>query len=238
MIFAEFMDSSAQSKILNEVDFDFCQNNPPPLRRGERIAFCDFAAGGGENVLALRDGNAVHVIAAWRERNTMSAVARFLQLFVKWGLRPEEVWADSDGLGIPICDALDERGFQVRRFKGGAKALEEQNYVSRISEVWHTAARIIERGEVILPKDDILKTQLCNRFSVIGQKGRLGIESKDELGNRGVRSPDRGDAVAFVIAASRTQADTILQFARPSVLEMLQLAADEQSCVDDAGFRA
>jgi hypothetical protein len=40
--------------------------SPPAFLPGLRSAFCDFAAGGDENVLAIKDGNRVFLAACWR----------------------------------------------------------------------------------------------------------------------------------------------------------------------------
>jgi hypothetical protein len=45
----------------------------PPYPTADRSAFCDFAAGGDENVLAVRDGDYVRVVAAWRDPDTAAA---------------------------------------------------------------------------------------------------------------------------------------------------------------------
>ena len=121
MIFAEFTGNSAEY-VVGVAKLDQCMANPPARRGGEKTAFCDFAAGGDENVLAIREGNEIQPLICWREPDTMAGVGRFIIEFKKAGLTPEGVWADEGGLGKPMCDALREAGWAVNRVNNGARA--------------------------------------------------------------------------------------------------------------------
>ena len=100
-----------------------CLASPPAFaEHGEVQAFCDFAAGGDENVMAVRRGNRVGIVAAWREKDTMHAVGRFIRLFQEHGLHAWQISADEGGLGVVMCDALHEAGWPVRRVNNGSPA--------------------------------------------------------------------------------------------------------------------
>ncbi len=175
--------------------------HPPAAKPGARRAFCDFAAGGDENVLAIREGNVVRPLIAWRERNTMAAVGRFIVEFRKAGLLAEEIFADEGGLGKTMCDAMMEAGWTVHRVNNGAAPFDDR-YINRGGEMWHATARQLLKGEVALPADDALIAQLTTRRARFDSKGRLGIETKDDLAKRSLPSPDRADAVCGVCAAA------------------------------------
>jgi len=58
-----------------------------------------------------------------------------------------------------------------------------------------------EQGEVdIDPDDDKLAAQLGSIKWGIDSRGRIKIESKDEMRKRGFPSPDRADAMAMAFA--------------------------------------
>ena len=215
MVFAEFMIADGEEMILGMDKLRMAQESRLAPKAGTTTAFCDFAAGGDENVLAVKEGNQVLPLTCWTDKNTMSAVGRFLQLFQKYGLKQENVYADSAGLGQPMCDALGEAGFVVNRVNNGSTPREPERFQNRGSEIWFRACRDIERSEVGLPKDDILFDQLTNRRITMSAKGRLCAESKDEMKSRGVRSPDRADAVCGVIACSNERWDNLAQLTRP-----------------------
>lgn len=169
--------------------------HPPVAKRGDRSAFCDFAAGGDENVLAVRTGNRIEIAAAWRERDTMAAVGRFLQEFRKNGLQAHEIFADEGGLGKGMCDRLWEMGWEINRVNFGSKPYDPR-YRHRGAEMWHTLASAVINGEVILPDDSQLVAQLTTRKVKIESDGRLGVVPKDQMRKDGLPSPDRADAVA------------------------------------------
>lgn len=177
-------------------------NNPPHSRisKHEYAAFCDFAAGGDENVLAIRSGNKLLELVAWRDRDTTAAVGRFIIEFRKYGLRAEQIWGDAGGLGWPFCDMLQAAGWAINRFDFGAKAHNEQVYFNRGCEIWGNFARSIERGELSLINDPTLVSQLTTRKLFYDNKGRVRLEPKDEMRARGLKSPDRADAVVGAFA--------------------------------------
>ncbi len=174
-----------------------CPPMPRPSTR-EHYAFCDFAAGGDENVIAIRSGNQLEKLICWRERNTMSAVGRFILEFRKAGLEAAQIWGDDGGPGRPMIDALFQAGWRINRFNFGGKANEELAYVSRGAEVWTSFGRQVTSGEIVLIRDEALIGQLTTRKSVFDSRGRIGIEKKDDLRARGLHSPDRADAVVGV----------------------------------------
>jgi hypothetical protein len=53
---------------------------------------------------------------------------------------------------------------------------------------------------LVLINDPALVGQLTTRKTTYDARGRLGIEKKEDMANRGVKSPDRADAVAGCFA--------------------------------------
>ncbi len=66
MIFGEFMDLGSENLVINYNVLQNCFQNPPMERKAGKVAFCDFAAGGDENVLAVREGNKVLPLVCWQ----------------------------------------------------------------------------------------------------------------------------------------------------------------------------
>jgi hypothetical protein len=56
-------------------------DNPPAIVRGDTTAFADFAGAGDESVLALCEGNDTRIVDAWRHKDTMHSVGKFLTWF-------------------------------------------------------------------------------------------------------------------------------------------------------------
>lgn len=195
MIFGEFQEDGEDGCLISLRSADGCLANPPLFEEGDVQAFCDFAAGGDENVLAVRRGNRVSLVAAWRDRNTMSTVGRFVKLFEEQKLAEGEIYGDGSGLGKPICDRLREVGWRIRSVNNGDRASEPKYYANLGAEIWAKGARQIERRDVILPDDEALISQLTTRGAFLTSKGQIQLESKDQLKRRGCPSPDRADAI-------------------------------------------
>jgi hypothetical protein len=196
MHLAEFTEDAERLVLTSERLVKAQRGEPERDHHGETVAFCDFAAGGDENVLALRTGNHARVIKAWREKDTMQAAREFVELFKNLELRGSQIWGDADGLGTVMIDAIAELGFRINRFYGGQKALDSEQYANLISEVWHVGAREIERGRVHLGQiSPTLFQQMTSRKSEWSDNGKLRLESKEKMRAHGLPSPDHADAI-------------------------------------------
>lgn len=207
--FGKFMPFT-ENALLSLVDIEECLNDPPEGRPGARHAWCDFAAGGDENVLAMRVGNRVWIHDAWRDKNTMGAVGRFITGFsglkLQHGLQPEEIEGDADGMGRPIVDRIREAGWNILDFHANAAAFDPTRFKNRSSETWFLGAEAIQQRKFVIPDDAQMKAQMIDRKGRYESSGRRWIESKDDLfrrqskDTRPKRSPDRADAVFGAMA--------------------------------------
>jgi hypothetical protein len=198
---AEFTEDSERLILSAPRLRDALTKQPEPNTNGEVVAFCDFAAGGDENALAVRRGNKARLIKAWTEKDTMQTCREFVKLFEAEKLTPGQIYGDADGMGTVFCDVLAEMGWRINRFHGGAKASEPEEYANLIGEVWHVAAREIERGRINLDQlDPLTFEQLTTRKSEWSENGKLRCQSKEKMKKEGLKSPDRGDALVGCIA--------------------------------------
>lgn len=202
-IFGEFMAEDESSPMAVNYEKLMATLESPPgalISRHDYSAFCDFAAGGDENVLAIRSGNKLLELVAWRERDTTASVGRFIIEFRKHHLRAGQIWGDAGGMGTPMCDMLADAGWSINRFDFGGKAGNSQIYYNKGCEIWMRLSRMVEKGEIVLINDPTLIGQLTTRRIFYDLKGRVRLESKDDLRARGIKSPDRADAVAGCFA--------------------------------------
>jgi hypothetical protein len=168
---------------------------PPKEQLGRRKAFCDFAAGGAENVIAVADGNRVSIAAVWTETDTVQAARAFKREFERLSLNQGEVYGDDGGLGHVMIDQIAELGFHIKRVNNELPASDPEHFANLGSEMWFQAARRIERREVILPEDKMFFDQATSRRRDYDGKGRLIAEPKRKMAARGLVSPDRADAI-------------------------------------------
>jgi hypothetical protein len=217
MIFAEFMSMGEDGAVIPLAFVERCLASPPTFAAGRQAqAFCDFAAGGDENVLAVRRGNRVELVACWREKDTMRAVGRFIRHFQEQKLQAQEISADEGGLGIVMCDRLAENGWSVNRVNNGATPDKSDAYANKGAEIWFEGRTQIERGRIILPNDKELVAQMTSRLGWPNSRGKLELESKQAMRARGLGSPDRADAVLGAMMQTQSSGCSIVRVELPS----------------------
>ena len=213
-IYGEFMEQDEANRyIISFSSLERAIANPPPYRSGPRILFCDFAGGGDENCIAMREGNKISLEAHWREKDKGAAVYRFIQEFRRLGVKAESIYGDA--AQKDMCDMLSSSGWAIRRKNFGDRNCLDQ-YRSWGAQAWLELGLAIEKGELILPNDDQLKAQLTSRQKKFFDSGKLGIEEKWFMTQRNLPSPDRGDAVAGVNAVYGPQIQQKQPFSIPS----------------------
>jgi phage terminase large subunit len=201
MHLAEFTEDEERLVITASNLREAIDTQAPKIYGGEKVAFFDFAAGRDENVFYMRKGNIVELVDAWTDTDTVQAVRKFMRLAKQQGLAGSQCWGDADGLGKPMVDLFADEGFPINAFHGGLPAKDSQNYANLISEVWIQGARKIERGKIHMVSnngegiDPATFKQITSRFIEWDDRGKLRVESKKKMAARGLRSPDRGDAL-------------------------------------------
>jgi hypothetical protein len=151
--------------------------NPPHHIPGLPAGFCDFAGPGDESVLALCDGNRAEIIDAWRSKDTMHSVGKFLTLFRKFNLQSYQVGGD-EGYGHQLMDRMQEERFYLQRFNNGSPAKRSDIYANLSAEWWSTVGQLIERRQIIIPNDEKLIAQLTSRRSSTTPKAARGLRAK------------------------------------------------------------
>lgn len=120
--------------------------------------------------------------------------------------REDSAYIDIIGVGGGVYDNLRAWGLPVHEFNSSEKAYDNERYGNRRAEAYWHVRDLAEAGELDLPehgKDDELIAQLGSiRWKLMG--GRIYIESKEEMKQRGLPSPDRADAVVMALWRSAT----------------------------------
>lgn len=107
------------------------------------------------------------------------------------------VTVERDGLGGPIADfveGLASSGVTVDGVSMAGKSSDPQ-YANFRAEVYFFARGQLEKGLVSIPKDDVfLEEELAETKYFFNLKGKIQIESKEDIKERLGRSPNRADA--------------------------------------------
>ncbi len=197
-------------------------DNPPAHVPGPTTAFCDFAGSGDESVLATCNGNRAEIVDAWRSRDTMHSVGKFLTHFRRLSLQGFQIGGD-EGYGHQLMDRMAEKGLYLQRINNGSHATKNDIYTNLSAEWWSIVGQLIERRQIIIPNDEKLIAQLTSRRKLYDSKGRERLESKADLASRGVESPDRADAlIGSVMLGIGSDPYALNPGARQAMSEMMQ----------------
>lgn len=198
MVLGEFATGDDDGHVIPFGAVEACLRNPPYPRDGEAVGFCDFAESSDENVLAVVRGNQVEIVDAWVQTpkadgqpDKDAVVTRFKDGFRRAGLKAERIWGDASGMGYGYIYALGKDGWAIHSCENSDKPVDA-HYFNTGAEMWWRTREAIEKASVILPRDEVLKKQLCIRKKEPREDGRLQLEPKKKATHK---SPDRADAV-------------------------------------------
>jgi len=156
-------------------------------------------AGTGETVIAVRRGNYVSKLYGWYGLEG----PEIIQKIKDTTLDNSTVYIDSVGLGSTLPAYARENDIFAIGVNGAEKPIEREDARNRRAECYLNLRDALDpKGEVKLaiPNDDILAGQLTSIKYKLDIKGRVQLESKKDMRNRGVESPDRGDALAYTFS--------------------------------------
>lgn len=169
------------------------------VTRTDRAAAVDVSGGGDEQVFAFREGNHMVVMEGFKDRDTYALGTKLIERFNKYKLRPEEIVMDAGGLGQPIIDTLEARGFYgIRRYFFNSPARDKLRYRDRAVEDHFYFRNLIHQKAVSLAEDKELVEQMRRRR--YRNKGVLELEEKEALRRRGEPSPDRLDTAIMLFS--------------------------------------
>ena len=94
-----------------------------------------------------------------------------------------------------LWDLIERGGWSVRRQNFGMAIPNNQIYTSWSAAAWMEGCAEISRCEWILPRDDVLFSELTTRQKSLNARGRWQAEEKWMMKKRNVPSPNRADAV-------------------------------------------
>lgn len=168
-----------------------------PMIDGAILLGVDVARfGGDESVIVAKCGNGATVIDSWQGLDTMQTTGRIKQAIDR--LNPISVGVDVIGVGGGVVDRLLEIGCGVKGVNVGEGSSDTEKFVNLRAEIFWGLREMFEQGTIALdPNDEEMATQLSSIRYKITSKGKIQIESKDDMKKRGVGSPDRADALAI-----------------------------------------
>ncbi|ADD02653.1 Terminase-like family protein [Thermoanaerobacter thermohydrosulfuricus WC1] len=151
-------------------------------------------------VIMLRRGDKAEIVYQLRGQDTMEVTGKVIDAFKKTGANVIKI--DVVGIGAGVVDRLKEQGYPVQGLNVGESATDKGRFVNKRAE-WYWALRErFQEGTIAIPPDDELASQLASLKYKFDSRGRIQIESKEELRRRGLPSPDKADALMLAFSST------------------------------------
>lgn len=142
-----------------------------------------------------RNGHMRRVFAKHKQDTAVTAdvIAGFLY---PYGVEDVPAIVDVVGIGGGVVDNLNMLDLNIIPFNGGDPAFDDRRFRNRRAEAYWKLREMGENNEVDLDAfDEPLSAQLTVLKWAIDRKGRIFLESKEDMRRRGLPSPDRADCV-------------------------------------------
>ncbi|KYK44538.1 terminase [Bradyrhizobium liaoningense] len=101
------------------------------------------------------------------------------------------------GTGIVSAGSVMGRSWRLIWFSG--KPIDT-GYLNKRAEIWGTGKKWIKAGGAIDPKDEDLYQDLIGPETVPRLDGKVQLESKEDMKDRGLPSPNKGDALMLTFS--------------------------------------
>ncbi len=157
--------------------------------------------GSDRSVILVRRGGQVKPVRTFRGLDTMKLTGLVVAAIKE--ADPEDVVVDEVGIGAGVVDRLKELGYRVDGVNVGRAAHDPSRFANLRAEGYWNLRQMITNGEVFLPSDKELMGELASLKYSFNSVGQLLVESKDDMRKRGVRSPDRADALMLAFLPYR-----------------------------------
>lgn len=161
--------------------------------------------GDDSSVAIIRQGGRVIWIERWAKTDLMHTTGKVINLIDRF--KPQSVNVDVIGLGSGVYDRLREQGYKINAINV-AEAPQTRNEAKKSklanlrAEIYKNLSELFESGDIRIPDDLELLAQLSSIKYKFNSRGQLQIESKEEMKKRGIKSPDKADALALCFMES------------------------------------
>jgi hypothetical protein len=121
------------------------------------------------------------------------------------GLRPRLICVDAIGVGAGVADRLRQLGLPVMDVNVAEAPAMRDRYPRLRAELWFSVRAWFERRDVKIACEPLLAQKLVNELiepsMLITANGKTDVESKAQMRQRGVASPNLADALCLTFAA-------------------------------------
>ena len=184
----------------NLFDFDSISNSSflfRPESTSKRYISVDVARFGSDRSVAIVwNGLVVIECLVYSKLSTTELSSEIKELIAKYGVHPNNVIVDSDGVGGGVADQI--RG---TNFVNNSSALHGQNFINLKSQCYVKLSELFKEGKISLnimdpaTIDELTQELLAVKLKDIDKDNKVAVQSKDEMKKVLGKSPDLSDAL-------------------------------------------
>ena len=156
--------------------------------------------GGDKSCIIGRQGQWSGMPKTFSGLSTMQLADQIARSIDIWS--PDAVFIDAGGVGGGVVDRLRQLGFDsIFGIEFGSKPADPGAFRNKRTEIWARMATWIREGGCLdedFPVDELFAPKVDFRDA----GGRMALESKQSMRDRGLSSPDCADALALTFSCS------------------------------------
>ena len=153
--------------------------------------------GEDETVVTVKQSATVLAMKSFMQKDPRGDV---LMMLADYGPRVEHINVDATGIGYFFGHHLKDNGYKVNLINAQDPPSDPTRFADMKSEIAWNLREQLEAGHVAGIRDETCISQLSTMQWGPDNRGRIKVESKDDLRERGLRSPDRAESLMLAFA--------------------------------------
>ena len=167
------------------------------INEGVKVGIDVAGPGEAETVLVARRGPEILEIRSWPQEDPRGELVAVLN---KYRDRLVTVNVDSIGIGWGLYQHLKDLKFPVVPVNVSEGSRDSEKYVNQKAEFYWGLRMRTQAGDISGLGDEKTIGQLASIRYKHNSRGQIEIESKEQAAKRGVKSPDRAEAIMLAFA--------------------------------------
>ena len=171
----------------------------------------DVGRGGDLSALCLRNGNWAYGFQTQNFSDVMQTTGWVKDAWdsIEQHKRPFAIHVDSIGIGAGVADRLRELGLPAIDVNVAEVPSMKSVYMRLRDEMWWKCKQWLESMNVHIdvPEvalQDLLESELCAPLALFTSTGKNGVETKQQMRQRGYQSPNLADALCMTFCYDGT----------------------------------
>lgn len=156
--------------------------------------------GDAKTVAIVRRGPQILELREFPSAELMQTTGRAQELAREHHVKT--IFVDEVGIGAGVADRLKEiDNTRIIGVNGGLKADNSERFANLRAQMFHGLRQRFADNDIAIPNDPELISQLASLTYTFTSRGQLQMQSKEQIRNSGLPSPDKADAMTLAFTA-------------------------------------